>query len=178
MIYTRQIVSFFILATLVGLGSLVLSIDRARADICMVEIQKVTFPADDTSFNFSATGGTVLDFNLMNNGPKQPLMIDSENPTTTVTEEVPPGWILDNVKCTEPGIGCGAGAQEPCLIITEVQNGLAFECLDVIAGLVTCTFTNEPSPTVPTLSEWGLIAMAGVLGIVGFMVIRRKKAIA
>ena len=30
---------------------------------------------------------------------------------------------------------------------------------------------------VPTLSEWGLIAMAGILGIVGFMVIRRRKAI-
>lgn len=28
---------------------------------------------------------------------------------------------------------------------------------------------------VPTLSEWGLIAMAGILGIVGFMVLRRKK---
>jgi exosortase sorting signal-containing protein len=28
---------------------------------------------------------------------------------------------------------------------------------------------------IPTLSEWGLIAMAGVLGIVGFMVIRRRK---
>lgn len=31
---------------------------------------------------------------------------------------------------------------------------------------------------IPTLSEWGLIAMAGILGIAGFMVIRRKKAIA
>ena len=29
---------------------------------------------------------------------------------------------------------------------------------------------------VPTLSEWGLIAMAGVLGLIGFMVIRRRKA--
>jgi hypothetical protein len=28
---------------------------------------------------------------------------------------------------------------------------------------------------IPTLSEWGLIAMAGVLGIVGFMVICRRK---
>ncbi|MCH7949934.1 MAG: IPTL-CTERM sorting domain-containing protein [Candidatus Dadabacteria bacterium] len=27
---------------------------------------------------------------------------------------------------------------------------------------------------IPTISEWGLIAMAGVLGIVGFMVIRRR----
>ncbi len=31
---------------------------------------------------------------------------------------------------------------------------------------------------VPTLSEWGLIAMAGILGIVGFMVIRRRKVTA
>jgi len=33
-----------------------------------------------------------------------------------------------------------------------------------------------PSVTdIPTMSEWGLIAMAGILGIVGFMVIRRRK---
>jgi hypothetical protein len=31
---------------------------------------------------------------------------------------------------------------------------------------------------VPTLSEWGLIAMAGILGIVGFMVLRRRKVTA
>ncbi len=31
---------------------------------------------------------------------------------------------------------------------------------------------------VPTLSEWGLIAMAGVLGIVSFMVMRRRKVAA
>lgn len=29
---------------------------------------------------------------------------------------------------------------------------------------------------VPALSEWGLIAMAGILGIIGFMVVRRKQA--
>ncbi len=31
---------------------------------------------------------------------------------------------------------------------------------------------------VPTLSEWGLIAMAGLLGIVGFMVVRRRQVAA
>jgi hypothetical protein len=35
-----------------------------------------------------------------------------------------------------------------------------------------------PAPPIPTLSEWGLIAMAGILGIVGFMVMRRRKATA
>jgi len=31
---------------------------------------------------------------------------------------------------------------------------------------------------IPTLSEWGLIALAGILGIVGFMVMRRRKVTA
>ena len=34
----------------------------------------------------------------------------------------------------------------------------------------------QPEPRmVPTLSEWGLISMAGILGIVGFMVMRRRQ---
>jgi len=37
---------------------------------------------------------------------------------------------------------------------------------------------NDRVNIVPTLSEWGLIAMAGVLGIVGFMVMRRRKVTA
>jgi len=32
-----------------------------------------------------------------------------------------------------------------------------------------------PSAPIPTISEWGMIAMAGILGVIGFMVIRRKK---
>lgn len=32
-----------------------------------------------------------------------------------------------------------------------------------------------PPAPIPTLSEWGLITMAGILGIIGFMVIRRRK---
>jgi len=32
-----------------------------------------------------------------------------------------------------------------------------------------------PIADVPTLSEWGLISMVGILGIVGFMVLRRRK---
>ena len=47
-------------------------------------------------------------------------------------------------------------------------------CLD---GIVCDDAPIEPR-NVPTLSEWGLIAMAGILGIVGFMVIRRKKVTA
>ena len=172
--YTRRLISFVILTMLVGLGSLVLSTDQARAtDICSIGIKKVAIPADGTNFNFSATGGGTVPFSLMDN--EEELFFLSVGPVTTVTEEVPTGWILDNIECTEPGIGCDG----PCLIITEVPNGLTFDCLDDAAGLVTCTFTNvKIEHNVPTLSEWGLISMAAILGIVGFMVIRRKKVTA
>ena len=32
--------------------------------------------------------------------------------------------------------------------------------------------------SIPTMSEWGLIAMAGILAIAGLIIIRRKKAAA
>ena len=44
--------------------------------------------------------------------------------------------------------------------------------------VVNWDFPEPEEVIVPTLSEWGLIAMAGILGIVGFMVIRRRKAVA
>jgi len=43
---------------------------------------------------------------------------------------------------------------------------------DSIGGFRLIEGGNLP---IPTLSEWGLIAMAGVLGIVGFLVMRRRK---
>ena len=131
-------------------------------------------PADDTEFNFSVTGGNILDTTLMDpSSPSFVLDLDSENEPTTVTEEVPPGWILE-IECTEPGIGCG-GPGGTCLIITEIPNGLIFECLDNLAGDNTCTFTNVLRTTnVPTLSQWGLISLIVILGIVGFIFYRRR----
>jgi len=54
---------------------------------------------------------------------------------------------------------------------------------DLLSGLSQqqleeCVNWNFAPRSVPTLSEWGLIAMAGILGIVGFMVIRRRKVTA
>ncbi|MCK5710363.1 MAG: IPTL-CTERM sorting domain-containing protein [Deltaproteobacteria bacterium] len=40
-----------------------------------------------------------------------------------------------------------------------------------------CDGFEFPVSAVPTLSEWGLIAMAGILGIVGFVVMRRRAVV-
>ncbi len=54
-------------------------------------------------------------------------------------------------------------------------NGLFYEwedCDEIVNQLVGV------ASSVPTLSEWGLIAMAGVLGIIGLLTIRRRKVTA
>ena len=51
-------------------------------------------------------------------------------------------------------------------LVPELRGSMAFE------GVDACTVVE----TIPTLSEWGLVATAAVLGIVGIIAVRRKKA--
>lgn len=61
-------------------------------------------------------------------------------------------------------------------IITEYDNPGQGALGSFGSGIIIATVaTDIIVPAVPTLSEWGLIAMASILGIVGFMVARRRK---
>jgi len=140
-------------------------------------IEKVAPPAArDTSYTFEITtdeGTETVEFFEFNN-------IEFEAPETiTITEILQPGWILQSIECEQGSEKCGDGAEFiPCLTITvnEETNSITAKCLDTDSG--SCIFTNVPAPKhVPALSEWGLIAMAGLLGIIGFIVIRKKRLI-
>ncbi len=108
------------------------------------------------------------------------------------------GAFTDNLTCGNLGQGSGAqclnigGNPTGCCVI---EDGCVFgttedECfvaasseLWVSSETLSCENVPECAPpivtNVPTLSEWGLIAMAGILGIIGFiMVIRRRKVTA
>ena len=172
--YTRRLISFVILTMLVGLGFLVLSTDQARATengaVCPVRIQKDADPADDTEFNFFVTGGNVFNTSLKVSNSFV-FGLNSTNAPTTVTEDPPQGWILEEILCSRVSLDCGG----PCIVITDAPNGLEFECIGS-SDEITCIFFNVRATTpIPTLNQWGLIAMAGILGIAGFLVIRRRK---
>ena len=175
--YTRSLISFVILTMLVGLGFLVLIANQAKAENeCILTVTKVADPADDTVFTFLGTGDDNFSFELSD--PTNPTSVGfiSDGNTVTITEELPHGWILDKIECTELPNDCG---DTPCLIITidEETNSITGECLDDDEG--SYTFFNVKLPiNIPTLSEWGLIAMAGILGIVGYLVLRRRKVTA
>ncbi|HSC35547.1 MAG TPA: IPTL-CTERM sorting domain-containing protein [Thermodesulfobacteriota bacterium] len=85
-----------------------------------------------------------------------------------IEEEFFPGWILDNVECSDaPG----------SVDVTFIENGVSLDCLG--PSEITCTFTNVRGTTatnIPTLSEWGMIAAAGGFALIGvFFAVRRRK---
>lgn len=88
--------------------------------------------------------------------------------TVTVTELPISGWTLTDISCETTG---ATGFE-----ITE--NGFTAGCDG--GGDVTCTFFNvQTSLSIPTLSEWGMIALAVVLGAIGlYITARRRKATA
>lgn len=149
-----------------------ISYDQAGAQVqlCSITIEKQASPADNTGFTFTVEGpGNNFERILMDPSDNNfELFILLGNVEATVVEEVPEGWMLDDIECS--------GAVD--VTITDVPNGKMFTCNES-DGTAQCTFNNSQLPrNVPTLSKWGLIALAGVLGFIGLIVIRTRKATA
>jgi hypothetical protein len=86
--------------------------------------------------------------------------------SAVISEIVPDGWQLTDIECTTEG---GATAS------WDVNaNEVFVECLTV--GSVNCVYTNVlTSRNIPTLSQWGMIAAAAGLVLIGvFFAVRRR----
>ncbi|MGB3729941.1 MAG: hypothetical protein WBA70_11910 [Thermodesulfobacteriota bacterium] len=142
---------------------------NANAQSCAVEVIKNAVPADNTPFNFTAVVlGQPEPFTLMDPDDNITNVAFGLN-ESSITENVPQGWVIESIEC-RPNQGDEA-------LISFSINGptVTINCLDSF-GQGTCVFNNViATRNVPNLSQWGLIAMAGVLGIVGYMVAKRRK---
>jgi len=179
--YALNSISFFILTMLIVVGFMTLGTGQAKAGTnpCAIGIEKVAIPDDDTPFDFTVSGDQTAEFTLQD--PSNPTSSGgmSIGQTVTITEEVPPGWELVSIECIEGVTNCGMGEFVPCLTATVVGNSVTFFCED--NDTASCVFTNvrQLNQNIPTLSEWGLIAMAVIIGAAGiFMVLRKRKVAA
>ncbi len=99
--------------------------------------------------------------------------------------------VLENLVQTEPGdpttldyttlnfdLTAYAGSTVKLRIAQANNQGVILFAVDAVSCTVEDLGGEEEISSVPTLSEWGLFAMAGILGIVGFMVIRKRKVTA
>jgi len=176
----QNMISVVILTALAFLGFMALGPGQAVAqeEPCTVTIEKVAIPANDFNFNFSISGDIVGELNLSDPSNPSTFVGLGIEETITITENVPPGWELVSIECTEGVTNCGSDGFEPCLTATVEGNSVTFFCED--NDTASCTFTNGVAVSnIPTLSEWGLITMAVIIGAAGlFVALRRRKAAA
>lgn len=122
------------------------------------ESEAVFFP-----FLILVNGVITEEFSLPANGPCSGGAFDGQ---IDVVEDSFPGWVLADVECSDSAL----------IDVTFIENGVSLDCLG--GTEITCTFTNVRGSVtnVPTLSEWGMIAVAGGLALVGvFFAVRRRK---
>ena len=150
---------------------LVLSTIRSYSQSdCLIRIVKEVTTAKNVEF----------EFNQVLNGIESPLSVTSntipvdvfisKGDNITITEVAQEDWELADIQCTA----------SPNMTFTKLENGFQAGCL--VSGTdsgVVCTFLNRPSPdNIPILSQWGFIALAVALGIIGVVVFRKRKGIA
>ncbi len=102
---------------------------------------------------------------------------------TLVANHPPPGDFVMSAMDFQPetgdlfGVAFRFGEGFPTDLVTI---NTATAVLTTILELPVCSdamvFIEIPPRPIPTLSEWGLIATAGVLGIIGFFALRRRRA--
>ena len=166
----RYILSLLIMALTLSFGVFVFSDSAVAQDPgCGVFIIKQTIPEDDTGFPFTISGEINDEFVLQDTDEE--FFFLPPNSVVKVTEQAPAGWVLRDVAC-----GNSTGS---AINITRVSNGVQLECEEDSDFLeIDCTFINAKAETIPTFSQWGIVALIVVLGLVAFMVLRRKKATA
>ena len=158
----------FIIFLLIMSGTLFVSTGKGNAQGpgCSIGIQKLAEPDDGTTFNFTAvTNGAKGKFSLKA-GEIFDLFAD-ETSTVIVKERVLSGWRLEDTDCMTT----------KDVTFTQIEDGIEIVC-NSPSGNAFCAFRNVQSDTIsqiPTLSEWGLIAAAAGLGLIGVFFAVRKR---
>ena len=155
----------FFIFVVSGMVVVVAAGSEAWGQGCQVTIQKVARGDQGEEFEFDIDLGGTSITEFLSNGETDKFGINPGGAFTFV-EVVPVGWNLEAINCDASGT-----------VVTRIENGIILDCVDPTAPETICTFVNVRPASIPTLSEWGMIAAAAGLMLVGvFFVIRRRKA--
>ena len=132
-----------------------------------------TCPCDTATLSNGLTGNDIVELICPNGN----LGDDSDS----IIEPFVLGIFTDLPPKPDYFVSEGFQGTKTCVINADGVSNLSLELTDseynncrrrLVEG---CNLNFRP---IPTLSEWGLITMAGLMGIVGFIVIRRRKVAA
>lgn len=119
---------------------------------CEITITKDADPADDAPFEFEILPSGE-NFTLMDPSQQSFAFFLNGNETVRVTELPTEGFSLTDINCTTED-------EENVIIILD-QSAVRISC-ELPGPSFDCTFVNSANNQIPTLSQWGLIAMATI----------------
>lgn len=135
--------------------------------------QEPVCPCDISTLQNGLSGSDIIDLLC----PGGSLGSDSEfflNPTTVlISLDGPPNTDYEVEEINDAGFFCtiDTDGEEPVTLQLLPED--YFSCRQQLIDRCSLLTRN-----IPTLSEWGLIAAAGILGIAGLIAARRRKAAA
>ena len=149
-------------------GGLFVSEAKAAPAVCSTQVTLVADGAGSFQFEFNGHDnlGDTFSFTLADG--QSDTGFTPVGATAVITEEPQDGYVF-------AGIVCDAGTG---VVINEIPGGFTIDCLSTVQGTASCVVTNiRIVRPVPTLSEWGMIAAAAGLGLIGvFFALRRRMA--
>ncbi len=165
---------------IVRAGTVLLLIFTAGAMINLSTAEKASAQSCSMTICKSAPGAPPdLGFTINFGGDLKPFSVElfdgadcfttsiSFNSVVEVTEEPTSGWPLQDVVCDDV----------PGFPVSNIRDGISANCAPQSGfAEITCTFVNGvPPANIPTLSEWGMIAAAAGLMLVGVFFAVRKR---
>jgi hypothetical protein len=124
----------------------------------LFEFITFTEPEPEPVLNFLASGDCVDE------------ELEPEDGVSTLIEVPRAGWEFAGIECD----------LTQGLVITPIENGAEFQCLAGVTLETTCTISNVRTvSSIPTLSEWGMLAAAAGFALIGaFYALKRRRAAA
>ena len=138
----------------------------AGATECSIVTTKVAPGAGDYEFVFDGIEDGPFQFTMADGGSAGSFFVNGD--FVIITEKPQNGFRFGGITCeSQPGI-----------IVTQIVNGWTIQCVDENNGAAVCDVFNVPfSNPIPTLSQWGMIAAAAGLGLIGvFYAVRKRRA--
>ena len=117
-------------------------------------------------FSGETSGGDPFAFVLIDGGETGGTI--EEGTGVTITLDPTDGWAFGGIDCD------GLGG----LVVTNLEDGFTLDCVNAGLGDTTCVINLVSSriANIPTLSEWGMIAAAAGLAMIGvFFAIRKRR---
>lgn len=167
-VWLRPIISHFLIILIVAGGLLIpLSGGVAQVQECQYSFIAEAVGSGDLRFLWIGLDNGVEQFNFSEVAGVLNSSFHQVGTNILLTEVPPAGWAIDDISCSGNGFTFEVISQDS--VVMTCQDG---------GSVGTCTFTNVKLPApIPTLSEWGMIAAAAGLIMVGvFYALRKRKA--